>query len=166
MRTRTPPAATRPATTRGRPARRTGPARTRRRRAGPQDGSASVEVVIATPLLALLLLLVVQFGVWAHAAHIAQAAANQGLQTARAYQSTAAAGEADARGFLDQSAGRLLADATVTVTRTATTVTVTITGRAASVVPGLRLPVRVTATGPVERAVALPPQASTVDGDG
>lgn len=40
------------------------------------------------------------------------------------------------------------------MTRTATAVTVTVTGRAATAVPGLRLPVRVTVTGPVERPVA------------
>ena len=148
-----------------RPARRTGPRRVLRRCSGPEDGSATVELVIATPLVALLLLLVVQFGVWAHAAHIAQAAANQGLQTARAYRSSAAAGEADTRALLDQSAGSLLSDRTVSVTRTATTVTVVVTGRAATVVPGLRLPVRVTVTGPVERPVALP-ALSTVDGGG
>jgi len=147
------------------PARQGGPRRTPWRISGPDDGSATVELVIATPLVALLLLLVVQFGVWAHAAHIAQAAANQGLQTARAYRSSAAAGEADTRALLDQSAGSLLSDRTVSVTRTATTVTVVVTGRAATVVPGLRLPVRVTVTGPVERPVALP-ALSTVDGGG
>jgi Flp pilus assembly protein TadG len=151
---------------RRRPARRTRPRRTPWRCSPPEAGSATVELVIATPLVALLLLLVVQFGVWAHAAHIAQAAANQGLQTARAYRSSAAAGQADTRALLDQSAGSLLSDRTVTVTRTATTVTVTVTGRAAMVVPGLRLPVRVTVTGPVERLLAKSRQHSTVDGGG
>ena len=136
------------------------------RRAGAERGSATVELVIATPVLALLLLLVVQFGVWAHAQHIAQAAANQALQTARAYRSSAAAGDAQARELLDQAGGSILSDRTVSVTRTATTVTVTTTGRAATVVPGVRAPVRVSVTGPVERVVALDRVYSTVDGLG
>src|SRR5690606_23801635 len=91
-------------------------------------GSASLELVIATPPLALLLLLVVRCGVWAHAVNIAQAAANLAMQTARAYGSSAAAGDANAWEFLDQTAGSILTDRTVTVTRTPTTTTVTITG--------------------------------------
>jgi Flp pilus assembly protein TadG len=137
--------------------------RQRHQRPSRDSGSATVEVVIATPLLTLLLLLVVQFGVWAHATHIAQAAANQGLQTARAYRGSEAAGEVDARAFLDQAAGTLLINRGVTVTRSATTVTVSITGTAATVMPGFRLPVRTTATGPVERLAAFPSARATVD---
>jgi Flp pilus assembly protein TadG len=130
-------------------------------------GSAPVEVVIATPLVALLLLSVVQFGVWAHALHIAQAAANSGLQAARAYNGSAATGDSAARQLLDQTGGSIFTDRTVSVTRTATTVTVTVTGHAATVIPGVSLPVTVTVTvtGPVERVVALPAR-STVDGSG
>jgi Tfp pilus assembly protein PilV len=117
-------------------------------------------------LLALLLLVVVQFGVWAHAQHIAQAAANEALQVARAYRSSAAAGDAQARELLDQSGGSILTDRAVTVTRTATTVTVTITGRAATVVPGVRASVRVSVTGPVERVAALGVQRSIVEDGG
>lgn len=125
------------------------------RRGAPSDardgGAVTTELVIATPLLGLLLLLVVQFGVWAHAQHIAQAAANEALQVARAYQSSAAAGHSQGEAILDQTAGSILADTTVTVTRTATTVTVTVVGHAATVVPGLHPTVRVTVSGPVER---------------
>ncbi len=115
--------------------------------------------------MGLLLLLIVQFGVWAHATHIAQAAANIGLQSARAYRGSAADGDAAARQILDQSAGSILSSRSVAVTRTATTVTVTITGTATTVVPGMRLPVTVTVTGPVERVVALATE-STVDAGG
>src|SRR3954447_6617897 len=41
-----------------------------------ESGSVSVELVVATPLL-LLLLCIVQFAVWWHANHVAQAAAAQ-----------------------------------------------------------------------------------------
>jgi Flp pilus assembly protein TadG len=44
-------------------------------------GAVSVELVLATPLLLLMLLAIVQFALWSHATHIAQAAASQGKVT-------------------------------------------------------------------------------------
>lgn len=67
-------------------------------------GSVSAELVIATPLLSLLLLAIVQFALWSHAAHIAQVAAAQGLAAARAQNGTSASGTASARQVLDQLA--------------------------------------------------------------
>jgi Flp pilus assembly protein TadG len=114
-------------------------------------GSASVELVLATPLVILLLMAAVQFAIWSHAAHMARAAANEGVQTARAYGSTAAAGQADTTAILNALGGNVLHGATVSTARTQTTATVTIRGRAAAVIPGLSLPVRVAVTAPVER---------------
>jgi Flp pilus assembly protein TadG len=119
-------------------------------------GTASVEVTLAMPLLGLLLLLMVQFAVWAHATHIAQAAANQGVQTARAYGSTPAAGADDTNTILDQTAGSILVNRTVNATNTATTSTITVTGRAATVVPGLSLPIHVHVTAPRELIPGTP----------
>jgi Flp pilus assembly protein TadG len=65
-------------------------------------GSVSAELVIATPLLLLLLLTIVQFALWSHATHIAQAAAAQGLAAARVQDATAAQGSVAARHVLDQ----------------------------------------------------------------
>ena len=125
--------------------------------AGRSDsGAASVELALATPLLGLLLLLIVQFAMWAHATHIAQAAANQGVQSARAYGSTPAAGSADANAILDQMAGSILVDQTVTAERTTTTATVTVTGSAAAVLPGLTFPIRVSVTAPRETVPGTP----------
>jgi Flp pilus assembly protein TadG len=115
------------------------------------QGSASVELVLATPLVILLLMAAVQFTIWSHAAHMARAAANEGVQTARAYGSSAAAGQADTTAILDALGGNVLRGATVTVVRTETTATVRIRGRAAPVIPGLSLPVTVSVTAPVER---------------
>jgi hypothetical protein len=112
-------------------------------------------VVIATPLLLLLILLVVQLAVWAHATHQAQAAANQALQSARLYHSTAAQGEADGRALLAQS-GATLTTSTITVARSADTVTVTVTATAMSVVPFLHPPIQIVMTGPTERVGAVP----------
>ena len=121
-----------------------------------ERGAASVELVVATPLLGLLLMLVVQFALWAHATHIAQAAANAGVQTARAYTSSADAGRTEATTTLDHLAGTVLSDPGVDVERTATTATVTVTGQAIAVVPGLHLPVRVTVTAPRELVPGAP----------
>ena len=73
------------------PATRAGWRRVRRALRGDR-GSVSAELVIATPLLLLMLLAIVQFALWSHATHIAQAAASQGLAVARSQNGTAAAG--------------------------------------------------------------------------
>ena len=114
-------------------------------------GSATAETVIVTPVAFLVLLMAVQFGVWAHAVHVAHAAADTGLATARTERGTAASGEADARAFLDELGGSLLDHPSVRVTRTATDATARVDGVAQSVIPGLHLPVHVTVAGPVDR---------------
>ncbi|MGH3991096.1 MAG: TadE family protein [Pseudonocardiaceae bacterium] len=116
-------------------------------------GSVSAELVIATPLLMLMLLAIVQFALWSHATHIAQAAASQGLAASRVQGGTAAAGTTGAQQILDQLAGGPLRSAAVTSDRGATSAWVRISGTATPVIPFLRLPVHAEATGPVERFV-------------
>ena len=130
-------------------------ARAARRRLAGDRGAGSAELVVATPLLMLLILLVIQFGIWAHATHVAQATAEEALAAARVQGGTTAAGQNRASQVLGQIGGAILISPHVTITRTATTVTVTITASAERVVPlpGLTLPVTVTVTGPVERFV-------------
>jgi len=115
-----------------------------------------VELTLAAPLLGLLLMLVVQFALWAHATHIAQAAANTGVQSARAYHSTAEAGRADATAVLDRLAGTVLTGTHVSAVRGATTATVSVTGQVVAVVPGLHLPVHVSVTAPRELVPGVP----------
>lgn len=114
-------------------------------------GSATVELMLAVVLFGLLLMAAVQFALWQHASHMARASANQGLQTARAYGSSATAGQADTTQLLNSLGGNVLHDTTVTVTRSQTTATVTVRGHATGVFPGLSVPVVVTVTAPVER---------------
>ncbi|GAA3863451.1 pilus assembly protein [Saccharothrix violaceirubra] len=116
-------------------------------------GSVSAELVIATPLLLLMLLAIVQFALWSHATHIAQAAASQGLAVARSQNGTAAAGMSSARQLLDQLASGPLTDSTVASDRNAASASVRVSGTATSVVPFLSLPVHAEAVGPVERFV-------------
>ena len=100
-----------------------------------------------------MLLAIVQFALWSHATHIAQAAASQGLAAARAQHGTAAAGSARAQQMLDQLARGPLTGAKVRASRTAASASVRISGTATSVIPFLSLPVHAGAAGPVERFV-------------
>ncbi|CRK57640.1 putative membrane protein [Alloactinosynnema sp. L-07] len=118
-------------------------------------GAVSAELALVTPLLLLLLLLIVQFALWSHATHIAQAAASAGLAAARAQDGTAAAGSAAARRMLDDLANGPLDAPNVSVHRDTTTATVHVSGTASAVVPFLRLPVHAEAIGPAERFVTI-----------
>lgn len=144
------------------PARTLRPTRRRRARRG-DDGGASIEFVLAAPVLVLLLMLVVQFAVGAHASHIAQAAANAGAQAGRLYHATNGDAQTAATTLLDQSAGTILANPAVAVTRTATAITVTVTGTASTVVPGLTLPIRASVTAPIERAASVAAHPFTIE---
>lgn len=118
-------------------------------------GAGAAEIVIAVPLLMLLILLVVQFAVWAHAMSVAQATAEEALAAARVQGGSAAAGQQRAGQVLGQIGSAVLVGPQVSVTRTAGTATVRIHATAEQVMPlpGLNLPVTITVTGPVERFV-------------
>ncbi|GAB4001764.1 hypothetical protein GCM10029992_38150 [Glycomyces albus] len=113
-------------------------------------GSASAEAVIATPVLMLLVLVIIQAGLMVHAHHMAQAAAHTALDAARAELADGGTGATAAEASLTRNASGTLEDADVSVSRGAETVTVTITGNAARIVPLFDLPVSVTVTGAVE----------------
>jgi len=116
-------------------------------------GSVSAELALALPLFLLVLMAIVQFALWSHATHVAQAAASQGLAAARAETGSVAAGDTDARRLLDQLAAGPLVDVHVHVSREVYSASVQISGTARSVVPFLHLPVHAEAAGPVERFV-------------
>lgn len=115
-----------------------------------ERGAVSAELVIATPLLLLLIMGVIQFALWQHATHVAGAVAQQGLAVGRLQGETAAAGQSEAQSVLDQLGSGVLIDSNITATRTGTTTTVVVTGHAESVVGLFSLPVKATATGPTE----------------
>ncbi|WP_262322293.1 TadE/TadG family type IV pilus assembly protein [Acidiferrimicrobium sp. IK] len=148
-----------------RPRCRWRPARHRRARRFPrwggESGAVAAELVIATPLLLLLILGVVQFALWEHATGIAEAAAQQGLSVARLQGETAQAGTAETRTILDQLGTGVLVAPQVTAIRTGVTTTVVVSGHAESVVGMFTLPVRATAVGPTE-----PPATVTAAGAG
>ncbi len=121
-----------------------------------ERGSASAELVIAAPVLLLLILGIVQFAVWEHATHVAQAVAAQGLAAGRVEGGTSQAATAEAESVLSQLGSGVLSHPKVSATRGAITTTVVVTGKAEAVLPFLSLPVRSEATGPTERFTSGP----------
>ena len=128
-------------------------ARGKRLTARPDAGAATTELAIAMPLLLLIVMFIVQAGVWMHATHVAQAAANRAASTAAAYSGTASAGQTAAAETLSALGDGVLKNPVITVTRTATEVRVEIVGTAATVVPGITWAVRAVVVRPVERFV-------------
>jgi Flp pilus assembly protein TadG len=116
-----------------------------------ERGSATAELVIATPLLLLLILGIVQFAVWEHAVHVAQATAQQGLAAGRIQGGTEQAATTQANSVLTQLGSGVLVHPNVSATRGAITTTVEVTGQAEGILPFLSLPVRAVASGPTER---------------
>lgn len=121
---------------------------------GNERGSATAELVIATPLLLLLILGIVQFALWEHATHVAQSTAQQGLAAGRIQGGSDQAATAEAKSVLSQLGSGVLVDPKVSATRGAVTTTVVVTGKAEGILPFLSLPVRSVATGPTERFTA------------
>ncbi len=114
------------------------------------EGSTVVEAVLLVPVLMVVLLLVIQCALWAHAAQVAQLAASQGDQVARSLGGGTAAGAAEARSVTG-GPGSDLETSSVAVDVMADEVArVTVTGRALSIVPGLSLPVSSVEIGPIQ----------------
>jgi hypothetical protein len=98
----------------------------------------------------IVLLTVVQFALWAHAAQVVQLAASEGDRAARAYGGGTVAGSATARVIL-QGPGSDLSASTVTVTvLPGDMARVEVQGTAVDVLPGLSLPVSATQIGPIQ----------------
>ncbi len=117
-----------------------------------ERGAASVEVAITFPVVLLLVMTLIQAGLWFYARSVALGAAQEGAREGRVQPASTARAQAAAEGFLDQTAADLLTSRDVAVTGSATTVAVTVTGTSISLFPGLSgWSVTQTAVGPVER---------------
>ena len=127
-----------------------------RRRRESRAGAVSAEVVIATPLLLLMILLVIQFALWQHAVDIATAAAQQGANAARVDGGTQATGMAETQATLDRLGPSLINQPQITVLRTADIARVEVTGYAESLIPWLHLAIHGVAQGAVERFRSTP----------
>lgn len=116
-----------------------------------EAGSSTTELVLLMPVVLLLIMLIVQFGLWLHAQQIAAAAAQEGLVAAQAEFGTSAAGRDRATSFLTEAGG--LRQIRVESERDATSVRVEVAGVTPAVIPGMALAVGAVAQGPVERFV-------------
>jgi Flp pilus assembly protein TadG len=115
-------------------------------------------MAIIFPVTLLIVFGIIQFGIWYHANDIAQAAAQQSVRSASSYGGTQADGTREAGRVLSENANGLIVHTQVACNRTPETATVTVTGDALQVIPFIPLPVKATATAPVE-AFLPPPRA-------
>ena len=126
-------------------------------------GVTVVQLAIAMPVVLVLIMSVIQYALFEFANQVAEAAATEGLQAATVYdpsgnpcivtiptRKAAGASEADS---VATSEDQLLLQpsASPAVDCTTQTVTVVVMGTAVQLVPGLSLPVRMSAAGPIER---------------
>jgi Flp pilus assembly protein TadG len=114
-------------------------------------GSATVEVTIVMPIVMLLLLLVVQAGIYFHTRAVATTAANKGVDALRVADGTPAAGRNATEQFLARHAPAL-DQRNVEVARTSERAEVTVTGTVDSLLFGIDLfPIQVSETAPIEQ---------------
>lgn len=122
-----------------------------RHRLRDERGDAAIEAVLAVPVLLLMIVIVIQFGLWYHASHTVKAAAQEGVRSARIEDGSAAEGQVRAAQFVANAAPTLVEDVTVTASRDDETARVEVRGSVHSLVPGLNLSVHAEAQSPVER---------------
>lgn len=98
-----------------------------------------------------MIMSVIQFGLWQHANHVAQSAAEEGARSARLSGGTIESGKAEAESYMHQLGDGLVLDASVSLSNDGQNVRVVVSGRAETLVPGLRLPVNGVSQGPIEK---------------
>ena len=105
-----------------------------------ERGSVAVELAIVAPALMLLVLGVLQFGLWYHAQNVVETAALEGARVAAAEEGTAGAGETRALEVVQQGLGHAAVDqgATASVDQETAHVQVTAQLSALLPIPGLR----------------------------
>ena len=126
----------------------------RARRTRDERGALSIEFLLVISALMLVFLLMLQYAVKAHAQRVAQAAAEEALAAASAYDGTVASGQEAGNHYLADLGN--LSNTRVTVTRAGNTAVVTISGDAAQVFPLLPVHVTVHLQGPIEQFVESP----------
>ena len=109
-----------------------------------------VEAVLIIPVLMLLLLVIVQFVLWAHAVQVVQLAASEGDRTARSLGGGIPAGISQAQVVLRASGSTLEASQVTAAPLPGGQTQVTVSGRALSILPWPKLPVSSVQIGPVQ----------------
>ncbi len=115
-----------------------------------EEGDAVTEMVIVVPVLLLLIMTIVQFGLWYHAEHVVQAAAQEGVRAARSLDGTPESGSARAQQFLAMTAPLLIQDPDVQASRDDLVSRVEVRGTVVGVIPGLRMAVDASAVSATE----------------
>ena len=122
-----------------------------------RDERGSVtEMVLLAPGLVLLLVMVIQVVLWAHAGQVAKAAARQGSRAARLAGGGAELGTMTGEQFLIQAGHGGLVSAHVEASIVGDVATVAVTGRAPQLLPFFAPVVKASASGHVEHFEATP----------
>lgn len=116
-----------------------------------ERGATTTELAIVFPVLVAVILAVVQFGIWYHAAAVARAAASEGVRAMLVVDGTEADGRRRTQEFLDQLGRGVLESPAVSTSRAGDVAVVEIRASAPELLPGLRLPVTARAETPLER---------------
>jgi hypothetical protein len=125
------------------------------RRPRDERGALSIEFLATIGALMIVFLVMLQYAVKGHAHRVAEAAAEEGLAAAAAYDGSISSGQTAANHYLEEI-GSDLSDSHVTVTRNASTAAVTVKGDVQPFIPFLSVHVSVHLEGPVERFVESP----------
>jgi hypothetical protein len=121
------------------------------RRVTTDVGSSVIEAVLLIPVFMLLILIVIQFVLWSHAAQVAQLAASTGDRTARSIGGGPAEGADRARSVLN-GPGSDITSSTVTYSvLPGDLVEMTVTGKAETILPGFSLSVSAKQVGPIQQ---------------
>lgn len=100
-----------------------------------ERGTAALELAIVAPVLMLIVLGIVQFGLWYHAEHVAKTAAMEAARTAAAEDGGVGAGEKRALDVLKAGLGSAVEDPSVTVSLGSETAQVRIAARINGLLP-------------------------------
>jgi uncharacterized membrane protein YkvI len=106
--------------------------------------------VIIVPVLMVILVLVVQMALWAHAAQVARLAASEGDRVALSAAGGSAVGVSRARTVLAAPGSDVESADAVARLMPGDQISITVSGRALSLLPGISLPVSATQMGPVQ----------------
>ncbi len=124
------------------------------RRLRGEAGVTTSQMAFLFPAVLLLLMLIVQYGLWWHAKQVANAAAAEAVNVVQLPTGSEDAGAEAADDFLAQSGN--LSNVTIVVDRDPTLVTVEVIGDAPQLVPGFDWTVTARSQGPVERFIPEP----------
>ena len=116
-----------------------------------ERGATTTELAIVFPVIVAVILAVVQFGIWYHAAAVARAAASEGVRAMLVVDGTDADGRRRTQEFLDQLGRGVIESPVVSTSRAGDVAVVEIRASAPELLPGLRLPVTARAETPLER---------------